>query len=307
MKKLTILMIAVMAMSVQDIHAQLAKVMLQHNGNATLFEPTAVQKAIDASADGDTIYIPEGTYNESSITITKKISIIGQGTKSLLGDITVNIPGGSEMTSTLLYGVNADEVTIKSSMTNLHIDKCTFRNLIIKPQSTTTTKTYIMKDMVIERCLITYKFLTIESDKFENAIVRNCNISYYANTTKDLSFINCYMYDTTDYILYGNFINCKCRYFNNTINNSTSFVNCLLGSLPTSGTITNCYVDSKMDYTDEELKVKGYLGTDGTIVGKDGGTRPYNLVPAVPSLEDIKMDVNYNTKKLNVTVKVKAN
>ena len=53
--------------------------------------------------------------------------------------------------------------------------------------------------------------------------------------------------------------------------------------------------------------MKGYLGTDGTIVGPNGGVRPFNLVPAVPSLEDIKMEVNYNTKKLNVTVKVKAN
>lgn len=328
MKKFIIIMIAVWAMGVQTISAQIAKVMLHHNGKATLFESTEVQKAIDASVDGDTIYIGQGPYNNSSLSINKKITIMGQGVGSLLGDITIDLPGGSEMTSTILYGVNAGSVVIKSSVSNLHIDKCTFTNLTISPNSTTTTKTFSMKDMVIERCEVSNRFITTIADQFENAIIRNCKIKYFSNGSKDVSFINCYLQSTyahktyypggarTDYV-YGTLINCIIASFTTsydsptyggcTIDNSTTFVNCLCGVSPSSGTTTNCYIDSKTDYTDEELSVKGYLGTDGAIVGPNGGVRPFNLVPAVPSLEDIKMDVNYNTKKLNVTVKVKAN
>lgn len=326
MKKFIILVVAILAMGMQTVTAQVAKVMLHHNGKANLFECTEVQKAIDASVDGDTIYIGVGPYNNSSLSINKKITIMGQGVCSLLGDITIDLPGGSEMTSTILYGVNAGSVVIKSSVSNLHIDKCTFGNLTISPKSSTTTKTFSMKDMVIERCEVTNRFITTIADQFENAIIRNSKVKYFSNGSKDVSFVNCYLESTyakksnytsnvrTDYV-YGNFINCLIKSFETgtgsesgcIIDNYTTFVNCLCGVSPSSGTATDCYIDSKTDYTDEELNVKGYLGTDGTIVGPNGGVRPFNLVPAVPSLEDIKMDVNYNTKKLNVTVKVKAN
>lgn len=103
----------------------------------------------------------------------------------------------------------------------------------------------------------------------------------------------------------GNYINCIISGGN--MKSDALFINCQTSWGGGSGTYTDCYVDSKTDYTDEELQFKGYLGTDGTIVGPNGGARPYNLVPAVPSLEDIKLDVNYTTRKLNVTVKVKAN
>lgn len=308
MKKILILMIAVMAMGVQTVSAQYAKIMLQHNGKATLFDYTEVQKAIDASVDGDTIYIGEGPYNNSAISITKKITIMGQGEKSQLGDITINLPGGSEMTSTILYGVKAGSVTINSSMTNLHIDKCTMGSLTILPQSTISTKTYVMKDMVIERCYISNSSYFRVSDEYDNCIVRNCefnsNSNYYVYVnSNNISFINCKIFQ---HRVTGNFINCIISSFYD-IRTSATYTNCQLGSTPSYGTTTNCFIDSKTTYTDEELQVKGYFGTDGTIVGPNGGARPFNLVPAVPSLEDIKLDVNYNTKKLNVTVKVKAN
>lgn len=303
MKKKLILMIAVMAMGVQTVSAQYAKVVLQHNGKASLFEYTEVQKAIDASVDSDTIYIGEGPYNNSAISITKKITIMGQGEKSQLGDITINLPGGSEMTSTILYGVNTGSVTIKSSVSNLHIDKCSFSGLTIEPKSSTSTKTFVMKDMLIERCIISGATSFKVSDEYDNCIVRNCKFNSFCYTYPvNISFINSYV---SSHYYSGNFINCIINSFYSTYSSST-FTNCQCGSSPSNGTKTNCYIDSKA-YSDEELRVKGYLGTDGTIVGPNGGARPFNLVPAVPSLEDIKLDVNYNTKKLNVTVKVKAN
>lgn len=329
MKKILILMIAVMAMGVQTVSAQVAKVMLQHNGKATLFETTELQKAIDASVDGDTIYVGAGKYNSSAVvTISKKISVVGQGTESELGAITISLPGGSEMSSTILYGVNTGAVTINSSVTNLHIDKCTMSSLDIKPQSTTSTKTYTMKDMVIERCNVSGSIVLTVSDAFENAIIRNCSINRFSNNSTDVSFINCTMNSTTTsygsynnssgYVM-GNYLNSIIKGWKYNTGNgysnsgtiyqdaSTNFVNCQIPDKSVSGTYTDCYVDTKTNYTDEELQVKGYLGTDDTVIGCNGGARPYNLVPAVPSLEDIKLDVNYNTKKLNVTVKVKAN
>lgn len=334
MKKILSLMIAIMAMCVQSVSAQeVTRVMLHHNGKATLYAYTNVQGAINAAVDGDTIYIPSGNYNSQSLSITKNITIMGQGTGSRLGDITINLPGGTEMTSTILYGVNVGYVTVKSSITNLHIDKCTLGSLDLQPNSSTSTKTYTMKNMLIERSNITSRFIaTVNYDKFEDAVMRNCNIRYFSNRSQNISFKNCtlgaaygqYNSNNTsnaiiDYI-YGDYVNCIIkrfcdRYYSSSttyggyiIDKSASFVNCLYGEGITGGTTLDCvYSTSAVNYTDEELRFNGYLGTDGTIVGCNGGARPYNLTPAVPSLEDIKLDVNYTTRKLNVTVKVKAN
>lgn len=344
MKKLLIFMIAVLAMGVQTVSAQeYPNIMLHHNGKATVYKNTQLSSAVSAAVDGDTIYIPAANCNNQDITINKKITIMGQGTSSRLANITVNIPIGAnsaseiEMTSTLLYGISAGTLTVKSSLTNLHIDKCTFSDITLEPHSSTSTKTLTMKNMLIERCKITNRLQTsVNYDKFENGIFRNCNIQYFSNRSKDISFINCTLYATygmyydydvsgcyyTDYV-YGNFINCIIKsfcsmYYNSSytsrkyggyiIDSSASFVNCLYGQSRTAGTGLDCWNNSAAtNYTDEELRFNGYLGTDGTIVGCNGGSRPFNLVPSVPSLEDIKLDVNYTTRKLNVTVKVKAN
>lgn len=340
MKKILILMIAILAMVVQTVSAQeYPNIMLHHNGKATVYKNTQLSSAVSAAVDGDTIYIPAANCNNQDITINKKITIMGQGTSSRLANITVNIPIGAnsaseiEMTSTLLYGISAGTLTVNSSLTNLHIDKCTFSGITLQPNSSTSTKTLTMKNMLIERCKITDRLQTnVNYDIFENGIFRNCNIQYFSNRSKDISFINCTLFATygmytryngdpyyTDYV-YGNYINCIvktfCRYYTSgytnyggyIIDSSASFVNCLYGQSRTAGTGLDCwYNSSAVNYTDEELRFNGYLGTDGTIVGCNGGSRPFNLVPSVPSLEDIKLDVNYTTRKLNVTVKVKAN
>ena len=57
-------------------------------------------------------------------------------------------------------------------------------------------------------------------------------------------------------------------------------------------------------YTKEELIEKGYLGTDGTVVGADGGAYPYTLTPLNTQITTSTLAVDETTKKVTAAVEV---
>ena len=86
-------------------------------------------------------------------------------------------------------------------------------------------------------------------------------------------------------------------------------------------TITGCTTQNCMESTNfsingstcecnlttDDLQNASYLGNDGTVVGVYGGTTPFTLVPAVPTVSSYKINVDAANKKLNVNLKVTAN
>ena len=52
------------------------------------------------------------------------------------------------------------------------------------------------------------------------------------------------------------------------------------------------------------LQSNGYLGTDGTVVGIDGGDTPFTLVPSVPKVTSSDLQLDNEKKELNVTLTV---
>ena len=60
-------------------------------------------------------------------------------------------------------------------------------------------------------------------------------------------------------------------------------------------------------FSEAELLEKGYVGTDGTVVGIFGGSIPFTLAPSMPRVTEHSIVVDADKKKLNVTLKVTAN
>lgn len=308
MKKFLIFMIAFLAMSVQTVSAQTNNIVLQHKGQCRIFN--ALSAAISASLTGDTIYLGSGNYGDA--TIDKNISIIGNCSSSSLGDVNLT------SSTIFLYGLQMNMCTIKSSKENLHLDKCKMNSFRIPSAS------YTIRNMLVERCLINGG-ITLDYGSYSNCIFRNCKevstyngISYPGLTTNtsNVTFENCNLYQyhspskpggygSTN--IYGNisgyYINCVFGRLSSS-NVSAYFTNCQIPSSYISRT-TNCFIDSNQ-YTDQQLLDKGYLGTDGTIIGCNGGRFPLNLDPEVPLVEEFTLQTDYKARKLIITGTVKA-
>ena len=320
MKKIA-MVLACFALVSMSMTAQVAKIALQHSGNVKLYDADQMSAVMTAAVDGDTIYLNEGSFT-GDFTISKKVSIIGAGEKTILtGAVTVNIPGSPTLTAHLLDALNIQSAIHFSSPTKgAKIRKCQFVGLDFKATT---------EDAMIDRCYSrgedSYSFWL--SNYVKNLNVVNSKIySIRGNTadSSDANFINCNIYQITNYTgEYCNaiYMNCIIRWWinggSNSHSSSTMYINCLCGTYQYTFSVNqNCWnvdnsnllnknVDCKFD--DTQLQNNGYLGTDGTVVGITGGSTPFTLVPTVPKVTDYTIKVDPETKKLNVNLKVSAN
>ena len=149
------------------------------------------------------------------------------------------------------------------------------------------------------------------------AIIYNVSESSLTDNSP-FNFINCtfsyYNINSSNYGGIGNFINCLFYSANynytsyKSISNST-LVNCLIGWEygNNNSTFQNCYKStSSIAETVDWLKSNNYLGNDGTVVGRYGGSNPFTLEPSFPKVTDSKIAVDPEKKILNVSLKVSA-
>ena len=64
--------------------------------------------------------------------------------------------------------------------------------------------------------------------------------------------------------------------------------------------------NNKLIITEEQLHQNNYLGTDGTIIGKSGGARPFNLDMHIPIVTKNNFSIDQNNKKASINVSVTA-
>lgn len=122
-KKFLLIAVCIIMMSMTANAISINKALLDHNGTVTLYD--GLQDAINASADGDVIYLTLGTF-KGPITISKKITIRGTGETSIIdGDVSISISGTAELTNPILEALTVSgSVTVSSSMSNLYMHKC---------------------------------------------------------------------------------------------------------------------------------------------------------------------------------------
>ena len=331
MKK-TMISLAVLAIAgVATTEAQTMQIALQHNGNITMFGSSQTQDALDQAEDGDTLFLNEGTF-KSDIYIRKKVSIIGSGENTILpGDVHVAIPDSATLSSYLLDALYiTGTVVVDSAVNGLKMRKCQLYAMTFNAK---------VDNSFVERCWVKQtvnqndnlvgvsfynskiKYIRGDAKNTSSAVYTNCNIAEiglnghydggYHNTHLRASYQNCIIGFSKVIYSGGDW----------PISFNASFNNCLSKSDDYKTTTNqNCYTYTKNDgdadlldsniecsLPTDSLKERGYIGTDGTVVGIYGGSLPYTLAPSMPRVTEHNIVVDADKKKLNVTLKVTAN
>lgn len=319
------------------IAAQKPLATVAHEGKLTFFDSfTAFDDALDNAVNGDTIFLSSGNFtsNSESVTIKKRVSIVGNGYDSfIVPDLHIDMSGNpdSYMDAPLFDGVRLKLLSFNMGFPSLS----TSRDNLYK---TTITNCYIKNldcagnagnEVLIDRCFIEFVDCDYASDNntlFQNCkivelsgsdghaiFVNNCNIgkAYYCPRSLSSSIIQAgTVYGSLSYN--GNHI------ITNSLFPSSTIFNAYQDSIGTNFLLNDCYFDDNdghNSFLDENLECtidlagKGYVGEDGTVIGVYGGYTPYTETPSVPTVDASKSSVQYDKEnnKLNVTITVAPN
>lgn len=325
MKKKMFLTVCLTVLGMLGMKAQSAKIMLHHNGIPTFFYANETQAALDAAEEGDTIYFNEGSFS-GGITISKKVVIIGYGDeKSVIGgNVSIAIgEGGETLTKPLLNGMTVrGDITIDKAVKGLVITKSSFPNIYFNDD---------VEESNIDRCWIygdndSRGFRLSEHTK--GVIINNSKIlrvSGDACSSSSAVFSNCNIRRMYFYWMNGGLK--RATYRNCIIENmetggsyydmTTTYINCLnpdsnwwKGEVHDCWTTTGDLLDDDTGeclLTNEQLVSAGYVGTDGKVVGINGGETPYTLTTNAPKITDFSTAVDSETLKVTVNLKVSNN
>lgn len=324
MKKTIVMMLCLLMAGVSGVKAQSAKIILHHNGTPTFFYASDTQAALDAAVEGDTLYLNEGSF-QGGVTISKKIVIIGYGEeKSVIGgNVSIAIgDGGESLTKPLLSGVTVrGDINIDKAVKGLVIMKSSFESIFFNADveesnliqcwiyGTSSSKGIHLSEHVKTLTVSNSKIKNVSGDAYsaESAFFKNCNI-------ENLHIIN------NDCLCLATYANCIFDGMGNATtysNLTTTYINCILYHDPTNirSEIHNCWqgpyniLDNNCNcsQTDEQLLSAGYVGTDGTVVGINGGETPYSLTMNAPKITDYSAKVDADTHKVTINLKVSNN
>ena len=311
MKKYLLMAVCIIMMSMTASAISINKALLDHNGTVTLYD--GLQEAINASSDGDVIYLTLGTF-KGPFTISKKITIRGTGETSIIdGDVTISIPGTPELTNPMLEALTVSgSVTVSSNMSNLYMHKCKINVTLAINGNINGGK--------IERCKIGYITFGGTIDNFfidRSYVTSTLTLS---SGIKGMTVVNTKLYNLkasigreSSRVLSTVLLNTLMYYYNGsvTIGSSSVAQGCYYASSYLSNNNFTGLISStscECFYSTSELQSKSYLGTDGTVVGIYGGETPYSetdmLTPAVPKVTSSSLDLDMEKKELNVKLTV---
>lgn len=336
MKKIFLSVVCLVIVTLQTMADTRQAILLLHNGNGTMFEFTQLQDAVNAAEDGDTLLLSEGSFN-TSLTINKKVSIIGVGQKSIIrGNINVAIPDvvisgtlGSEttempvVTATMLDALQIrGNVQITNRLSGFKMRKCWMTGHFDPAAN--------IYNATIDRCFINevYSRSGLKSIKIQNCSITKIEWDYASDTrNSEINFINCNIGTLEGYSNFkALYLNCIIKAPSAMICRSTFintlYTNAVKNNISTSNDLgcvsDQCYVVDfnstsgedgflTFSFTKEDLESGGYLGADGTVVGMEGGQTPFSLLPSRIAVTESQLKVDTEKKQLNVTLKVKAN
>lgn len=199
MKRLSLLItffvLAISQLSAQD-NSNTGTITLSHNGKETNFAHNKMGDAVEAAADGDTIYLSNGEF-EGDFRLTKKIAFIGSGAESNngtgsythynRGNIVIAIPEGTKLSARLFDGICFDNsITFQTTIENVIFRKCR------TPWNINVNKS--IESLYFDRCYINGN----QSSSIKKVVARNCKIgslsmygSDYNEVAINWQFIHC--------------------------------------------------------------------------------------------------------------------
>jgi hypothetical protein len=302
MKSLFNLSLLAMLFAGLSLSAQ-PKTALHSNGSTTIFEgPLQFTNAYNAAVDGDTIYLPGGTFSNIPI-LNKSLTVFGAGIHPdstsataktvLLGDLVIQ----QDADNSSLIGIQVTGGIYTSTnhkVDNLTISRCMFNELIIYGNQSNPCNFLLVRECIIEAeaNLSNASFSTI-TNSFLQGIVRNgvnnaiLNNILMLNTYWDPTLVNVDNSSIANNIIFkqNDLYEAMAGCDNNTLaNNVFADVNTV-----GTNTFTNNYEEVDLsgvfvnqsgltfDFTqDYHLVDPGlYTGNDNTQVGVYGGLYPF--------------------------------
>lgn len=252
---ITMFVLAISQLSAQD-NSNTGTITLSHNGKETNFAYNKMGDAVEAAADGDTIYLSNGEF-EGDFRLTKKIAFIGSGAESNngtgtythynSGNIVVTMPEGTKLSARLFDGIYFDNsITFQTTIENVIFRKCRTNiwNMSVNKN---------IESLYFDRCDLNGN----PGSSIKKVVARNCKInnlsmsgSEYNEVATNWQFIHCTIdpnrYEWTDdngnrhcyYPLQGIYTNCiienysdtgVCELYNtrNSEAMTAAFINCL--------------------------------------------------------------------------------
>ncbi len=316
MKKILFSVVCLMMVGMQSVMAQIGIAALHHEGKVTVFGEDKLGNAIEASVEGDSIYLSEGHFL-GNITVNKAIHLIGSGQGTIIdGDVTISIDNTPTLVGYLLTGMHIiGDIIPNKSLNGLRISQCYFANYGRSNFYGDSSNRITVSDLYVERSHCTSHFYLGE---VEGGNLYSSKIYYvYTNRPTGRTTLNhCNFYQDHNSGDIGYFaINCI---FHGGMSTNNSYQNCLSGYDSYPSTAENCwtgmngYIDNvellddnlNCSLSDEELRTRGYIATDGSVVGITGGDAPFTLDLATPKVLEHHIEVDKATRKLNVTLKV---
>ena len=326
MKKILLTLACMFGMGIKASALTSSAVLLQHNGNITTYAAKDIAKAMEDAADGDEVFLNEGTYPGFTISSAIKIKGVGQ-TTVISGDIVI------ENTDKDLGDIFIGFLNLEGSLTGKStMDKLDLLQLKIIKGFTQSGGT--VNEVFVDRCDFNSRdyYVNLENNYKETVTIEDVttttinprvkkftamNSKFYirqrANTYPaypPYTLVNCYVFFTDVYVYGLTFINSTIK--NNGGLYDSELINCVYGqTLPTgyNNKLTGCYLDGSVDdlWSINELEGNGYFGNDGTIIGPLGGNTPFTLVPTVPHVTEASLKVDPKKQELNATLTVSPN
>lgn len=315
------------------------KVTLQHNGKIVGFfsnsDGTCLTEAFEHAEEGDTLFLSQGDYYLP--IIDKAITIIGVGASecairenfALREPIKIQAKTNSTISQINLEGISLDDVSVGPNYSsedigkieNINIKKSILRrglsagghddlgNLTFESSKLIgSTNVYTLKNLIFRNCDISY--ISSAGSKTTLPKYLNCDIVNYKGD-KALC-INCIIGQVgkgvTDYLETGHIL---INTLYHKIENYDPTKNCIQQDCYATEEAIASNVDewgsnNKLIITEEQLRQNNYLGTDGTIIGKSGGARPFNLDIHIPIVTKNNFSIDQNNKKASINVSVTA-
>lgn len=305
MKKRILLTIGLIVLSMQVAMAQKAIAMLNHNDTVTVFSNDQLQDAIDKAVAGDIIYLSEGLFPAFNVGRTN-ITIMGTGKGTVIPN-TVAIRCNSN--NVKLCNMQISEIKFNttgnssgSTISGTKIIQCLVGNIIMKKllgydtfSNIEITMSHITGTLSLDSPLAS---LTVSNTKINT-------LSGYGSSSSAAKFINCNISSLNNQgsSIMNSYQNCIIGTISHGI-----FVNCLSKD---NNSGTDCYIDTDFTFDDDmncslsesELRTKGFLGSDGSVVGVDGGGgTPFTLASPLLQVVEHEIEVDNKNKRLRVTL-----
>lgn len=320
MKKLSIIIAAVLSLLWNESNSQ-NLIAVHHSGAPTFY--TGLPSAITNAQDGDTIYIPGGSFGD--IAINKRLHLVGVGynsdstnatARTILGNMTLQ--NGSDYGSITGVYLNGNHIYITGIITNYGFSRC-YVISTLNYSNNTSIGYFTIKECIFANTVAFYG----GSYSINNNIFGG-GISAYWSTIKNNIFLapnsytwiinNCIVdnnifkeqtayLNSCTYNVYHNNVNTGCNGVYNTNQGSGNFISPIL---PLSSVFVN-YAAGDYHLIPGSPFVNA--GRDGTDIGTYGGVFPMKAgaVPFNPHFQTFLIgSTTDSTGNLPVNIKVSA-